>query len=626
MKLNRSIQKSWDKLESYFKAPVMPRSTSIKPKSFRTSESFTRCTSQSRPRFRNTSISSVNIEGVSQSKIENLYQAKCKDLQIAPKSDHKSKFFLYCSTHFSVKTLKLVDYKLGVHSAEAVGDILRTNKVYAYVKLAKNCFGDEGVASIIRGVVFNTTIVHLDLSNNNISPEGCCLILKTLKRHPSLSSLSLASDSALNRNRIGKPAAKELERFMTGSEIMGVLNLYSITLLEAVNELAQGLKASKSLVSLNIGANQLSPSELKILSNVIPATRLLILNLSDNFIGNEGSVSISFILTENSQLEQLYVSGNSIGHKGAKLIFTALYSNFSLKKLDLSNNPIKTLFEDSSYALENNYCLKDLNLADCSLTYHSIFLLSQILVKNKGLMALNLAGNSLDDKGILPICRVLTKNFVLKTLNFSRNKVRNEGAKSISEALMGNQGIVEVNLRENEIKDSGAEELGELARVNMNILRVGLELNMVGAKYLQKIGKYLKINNDNQVKIEPTRVKQQMARLVYNKSSLNNIINKSEETAKEKDDLLLRVTKQNERYEETLQKEKEKFSRLHNQYLELKNKNFELSKDIENTEFEKIVFIKQKLINSKNLEKNKVEKQIEVINQAALKDLQMSNF
>jgi len=365
---------------------------------------------------------------------------------------------------------------------------------------------------------------------------------------------------------------------------------------------------------------------LKILSNVIPATRLLILNLSDNFIGNEGSVSISFILTENSQLEQLYVSGNSIGHKGAKLIFTALYSNFSLKKLDLSNNPIKTLFEDSSYALENNYCLKDLNLADCSLTYHSIFLLSQILVKNKGLMALNLAGNSLDDKGILPICRVLTKNFVLKTLNFSRNKVRNEGAKSISEALMGNQGIVEVNLRENEIKDSGAEELSELARVNMNILRVGLELNMVGAKYLQKIGKYLKINNDNQVKIEPTRVKQQMARLVYNKSSLNNIINKSEETAKEKDDLLLRVTKQNERYEETLQKEKEKFSRLHNQYLELKNKNFELSKDIENTEFEKIVFIKQKLINSKNLEKNKVEKQIEVINQATLKDLQMSNF
>lgn len=626
MKQNRSIQKSWDKLESYFKAPAIPRSTSIKPKSFRTSESFTRCTSQSRPRFRNPSLSSVSIEGVSQNKIEKLYQAKCKDLQIPPKSDHKSKFFLYCSTHFSVKTLKLVDYKLGPNAAQVVGDILKTNKVYAYVKLGKNCFGDEGVTSIIKGIVFNTTIVHLDLSNNNISQEGCYFILKTLKRHPSLSSLSLASESALNRNKIGKIGAVELERFMTGNEIVGVLNLYSTMLLEGVNELAEGIKASKSLVSLNIGANQLGALELKTISNVIPISRLLILNLSDNFISNEGSASISFILTENSQLEQLYVSGNNIGQKGAKLIFTALYSNFSLKKLDLSNNPIKTLFEDTSYALENNYCLKDLNLADCSLNYSSILLLSHILLKNKGLTSLNLACNSLDDKGILPICRVLTKNFIIKTLNLSRNKIRNEGAKSLSEVLMNNQGIVEVNLRENEIKDSGAEELSEAARVNMNILRVGLELNMVGAKYLQKIGKYLKLNNGNQTKIEPTRVKQQMAKLVYNKNSLSNIINKSEETAKEKEDLLLRVTKQNERYEETLQKENGKYSKLHKQYLELKNTNFELSKEIENIEIEKIVFIKQKLINSKNLEKSLLEKQIGVINKAILKGSEMSNF
>lgn len=588
MKHNRSIQKSWDKLESFFKVKL-PRSTSSKPKSFITNNSFSRCASQSRKRFTSSSMSTMTIQGVSQKKLESLYQAKCKDLQIIPKPDHKNKFILYCTTHFSGKTLTLVDYKLGPNSGKILGDILRTNKIYAYVKLGKNYFGDDGIASIIKGLSFNSTIVHLDLSNNNISPEGCYMILRTLKRHPSLSSLNLASESALNRNRLGKLCAVELERFLVENEIIGVFNIYSTTISEHIQELSNGLTASKSLVSLNIGANQLGPFELEILSSIIPKTKLLILNLSDNLIGNEGSQSISSILTDDSILEQLYISGNNISQKGVKSIITALYSNYCLKKLDISNNPIKNLYEDNSYALESNNCLKDLNLSDCSLNYQAILILCQILLKNKGIETLNLSGNSLEDKGIIPIARVLSKNFIIKSLNLSRNKIKNPGVKTLSEVLMNNQGIVEIILRENEIKDMGADDLSEAVRVNLRILRVGLELNMIAEKHMQKVAKYLKINNDTQAKIQPNMVRQQITRYNINKTSLNEIQTKSEKTAKVKEDLMTRVVKQNERYEEILQKENEKFSKLHDQYTQCKNKNFELSRQLENIEIEKIV-------------------------------------
>ena len=588
MKLNKSIQKSWDKLESFF-GNQLTRSSSNRPKSTNANESFSRCVTRSRSRFRNGSIISTPISGVTTSHLEQLYLAKCADLQITAQSDHKSKFLVFCSTHFLSKELKLLDFSLGPNSGRILAEILRKAKTLAYIKLGRNNLGYEGVNNLLKGIIYSSSIVHIDLSNNGLTPEACSLVLRILRCHNSIASLNLSSEVALNRNKIGKIGAGEVELYLKHNLVIGVLNFYGTFLKDAAQEISTGLKACKSLVSLNIGGNMFEPLDMKILVEAVLVSNLKILNLADNVIGNDGAIAISELLANDCIIEQLNLKNNSIGVKGGKSIFTSLYSNFHLMKLDLSLNPIKYFAEDTSYALENNYCLKDLNLSDCSLRYQTIHILSKILLKNKGLESLNISSNSIDDKAVAPFCKVLLKNFILKSLNLSRNKIKNVGAKALADALMYNQSIVELNLRENEIKDHGAEELCEATRVHSSILKLGLELNLVGEKFLNKLSKNLKANADSSAKIEPKRVKMQLASIRYNKNSLANIEVMKAQALKEKEEMIAKVAKQSEKLNEAKLQENKKFEEVHNEYLQLKQENFDLSKEIDKIELDRRV-------------------------------------
>ena len=585
---NKSIQRSWDKLESFF-TPQLYRSPSVRPPTSKPRDSVTKSLSRSRSRAHKQSISSSFIPGVTQGQIEQLYYAKCSDLQIKGQSDHKSKFFVYCSTHFLSKEIRLVDYGLGPNSGKVLGEILMRNPVFCYIKLGRNFLGDEGVKNLLQGVVNNTSIVHLDLCNNSINSEGALYLLRTLGNHKTLYSLNLGSTENFHRNKLGKAGGCEIEVFLNRNTVIGILNLYGAGISESILEISRGVENSKSLVSLNLGGNGLGPVEIGILFGYIKNSQILIIDLSENCIGNQGCAAIADLLASDYHLEQLSVKENDIKYKGCKELFSALYSNSYLRILDISLNPIKYLPIEVSQSLENNASLKEINFSECLLKKEAISIIGTLFSKNKTIETVNLSGNNIDDIKAGYISNGLSKNQCLKSVNLSRNKIKNQGAKYLAGVLKINQSIIEINLKENSIKDAGAEEFAETIRFNTSILRINLESNSVGSKQIDTINKLLKNNIELVNKSAPTLVKKKLASIGYNKDSLKNIHIQYMQTAKEKEEVLSRIIKQNERFDEERKIQHDKFEKIHNEYLELKQKNFRLSEALEITEKEMIV-------------------------------------
>lgn len=588
MKLNKSIQKSWDRLESFFSSK-QTHTSSTRPRNSLSRKSISKSFSRSPSKFHNFSISVYEIAGVSQHLLEQLYYAKCSDLQISAQKNHKRKFFEYCSTHFLEKNLKLIEYSLGPKSGKVIGEILIRSKNFSYLRLGKNFLGDEGVEGLLPGLSSCWVLVHLDLSNNNLTSDGAGKLLRALVGHSSLYSLNLGSCEALHKNKLGKACGAEIQRYLTLTEVIGVLNFYGTGIIECIPEISEGLENNKSLVSLNLGGNYLSPSHITTLIQSLKKTQLLLLDLSDNLISNEGCASIAEILALDFSLEQLFLHNNNISFKGCKSIFGALYSNYNLKKLDLSCNPLHYFPTDISYALENNTCLKDCNFSDCSLTKEAINYLGKILIKNKGLEVLNISSNSIEDLWLQVLCNSLEKNFILKSLNLSKNRIKNTGAKLLSEALKLNQSLIELNLKENAIKDSGGEDLCEATRLNHVILKLGLDLNFVGIKVLDNINKNLKTNAYTSLKSFPERARRQMATYEYSKKTLNEINKKVKQSVKEKEDIMSRLAKHSEKLDEAKQNEQRKYELLHENYMRLRDDNFHLSEDLESIEKKTIV-------------------------------------
>ncbi len=57
---------------------------------------------------------------------------------------------------------------LGIESAKALGKMLSYNEHFCRLILEKNCLGNMGAAIIGEALKKNNSIVHLDLSSNDI--------------------------------------------------------------------------------------------------------------------------------------------------------------------------------------------------------------------------------------------------------------------------------------------------------------------------------------------------------------------------------------------------------------------------------------------------------------------------
>lgn len=89
----------------------------------------------------------------------------------------------YCVRHFRNKKFDMRDTCIGVNAGRVIGKILNYSTEFNRVYLGKNVLKDEGALHIMQGIQKNMNIIHLDLSSNDLTPDGCYEILEIMSKN-----------------------------------------------------------------------------------------------------------------------------------------------------------------------------------------------------------------------------------------------------------------------------------------------------------------------------------------------------------------------------------------------------------------------------------------------------------
>ena len=582
----KCVEHSWNRLESAI-GPCLHRANShrISKRSINTGRiSSSRCTSAS---FRTV------IENISGSQVKKLYKAKCEDMGIPVLPDQEARFLTYCSTNFKNRHFHMKESGLGMNSALAIGKVLKTSN-FAYVNLYKNSFGNKGTYAFLKEISDSQTIVHLNLSNNELAPEGFDKIGKILTYHPSIASLDLSSYEGLHRNRISASGAYFLQGLLRQNTILQFLSLSGTNLSDGVDSISAGLAGNRTLVFLDISNNSLTGRHMESFSKAVVKSDLKKLNLSNNGIGDEGCEYLANMLIgaydAGCPLVSLNLSTNGVTSKGAGHLFSALRLNCIIKEFNASgNNFFSGLSQYFPSFLADNCALTTLSLSDCRLRPEALTNVSEGLGKNKRLENLYLNNNKLLDNGIEQISQGLSKNEALLNLDLSSCQIKGPGALILVNCLRSNFTLTHLNLRDNSVKDQAGELLSDLTRVNKNFLSINLDLNPLNLKYVAVIKANLKENLKTHKRMIVPKIRSEIQKMKVPLETYETINEQIRIRLEEKEIAEQRFEMQNDSFEEIKEKEEKRTKAMIEEHKVLKERNLELSKTIESNKTEVVV-------------------------------------
>ncbi|EKG04494.1 hypothetical protein TCSYLVIO_004444 [Trypanosoma cruzi] len=301
----------------------------------------------------------------------------------------------------------VVSLDLGAHSgingnhiategAEAIGVMLRANKVLSHLNLSSNGLGVSGVSFIVGGLDGNCSVKHLDISVNNLGYAGIKALAPVLET-------TCITHLSLQRNSMGDNGGMVLFKAIA----------------EAIED------GEDKLEYLNLEVNELGEKTAKAMQRVLSSsTALKTLRLSYNSFGG-ASKYIMEGLAENKYLRSLFLSFCEIREADGAAVGAALTANSTLQHLDLSNNKLKDA---------GSKCI------------------AEAMKTNKGLISLNLSCNKIADGGGKAIALFLTSNRTLRELNLRRNCMSNATGELLDDQLRGNMTLEKMNVGFNDFR------------------------------------------------------------------------------------------------------------------------------------------------------------------------------
>ena len=524
-----------------------------------------------------------------------IYEAKCKDLQIFPLEDHERRFSSIFINNFNERKVDLQDNKISLHTCRALIKCLQTHPI-AHINLSKNKLTDKGLSLICKALLSNLSLVSLDLSSTDLSPAGSQEVLELLSKHQSLYSLNLSSHQFLYRNKIG--FCESLIRLLK-SQTLTFLNLAGTSLgNEGLKYLILGLEHNQVLNYLNISSNNIRGLVIKEFSQVIVTTRLSEVHMAGNQFDEQASEEISFLLLGlygYGVLSKLNLGYNQIDSQSASKIFEAMIKENYLEHLNLENNNLSGDLDVIERFLQNNRRLKTLSLSNCSLRINSFLQICSGLGRNTSLEYLNLSKNNCRDTGAIGLSKALLTNSALTKLDLSSNKIYNIGGVSIANSLKTNKSLKVLNLNDNELKDEVGEAFFYIFGVNYTLANLHLHLNPMSAKYPLDIKKYLERNRAIQEKNTLQKILEIKNRKADNSVLPDEIENKLKENLDQKQNLEKKIGNYMKKLTGIKKENDEQLEELQEKVKDLKTVNIELSKTLNDLQLEMKVIKNQQL-------------------------------
>ena len=346
------------------------------------------------------------------------------------------------------------------------------------LEMGNNYIGDTGVVSLMSELK-ETCIEMLGLGFNHIGIEGCSALAVGLKGNKYLTFLDISN------NNIN---AKSMELF---AMVLPQTHLRTLVLWgnsfgdEGLEALAAQLPMSSYIENLFLGQTNISATGMKIFSEKLPKSNLIVLNLYGNKLGDEAVKTLALKIPKTSLLN-LVLGNNSITFEGAKELAENIKKS-SLERLYLGENCLgaKGAKEIASQLLGSN--LWRLNLWNNNIGNEGAKWLADG-IKGSGLKELRLAGNSIEDEGIAALAHVLSETN-LTVLDLNRNNFSSNGLQLLALNLPKTT-IKKLYLSGNGINKISAQSLTEII-TNSSVIELYLNDNNLGDKGVKTIAKNL---------------------------------------------------------------------------------------------------------------------------------------
>ena len=524
-----------------------------------------------------------------------IYEAKCKDLQIFPLEDHERRFSSIFINNFNERKVDLQDSKISLQTCRALIKCFQTYPI-AHINLSKNKLTDKGISLVCKALLSNLSLVSLDLTSTDLSPAGSQEVLELLSKHQSLYSLNLSSHQFLYRNKIG--FCESLIGLLK-SETLTFLNLAGTSLgNEGLKYLIIGLEHNQVLNYLNISSNNIKGLVIKEFSQVIVTTRLSEVHMAGNQFDEQASDEISFLLLGlygYGVLSKLNLGYNQIDSQSASKIFEAMIKENYLEHLNLENNNLSGDLDIIERFLQNNKRLKTLSLSNCNLKINSFLQICSGLGRNSSLEYVNLCKNNCRDSGAIGLSKALLTNSTLAKLDLSSNKIYNIGGVSIANSLKTNKSLKVLNLNDNELKDEVGEAFFYIFGVNYTLVNLHLHLNPMSAKYPLDIKKYLERNRAIHEKKIIQKILDSKNRKAETSAMPDQIESRLKENLDQKQNLEKKIGNYMKKLTGIKKENDEQLEELQEKVKDLKTVNIELSKTLNDLQLEMKVIKNQQL-------------------------------
>ena len=281
----------------------------------------------------------------------------------------------------SIETLILQENLLGEDAGDKIGAALIQNKTLKKLVLSDNKIKNKGARSIIEN---GTSLVSIDLSDNDINPE-VCYDLKNLMTH-----------------------SKHLREIIWNGNFIGIKGINFI-----VDALQQGSKIKS-------------------------------LSLRNTSIGRVGVQALAQGLYQNEYLKILDLGSNSITFESFKDLCDSLNNN-KIRTLRLRNNLLKDegakYFSENILNKESNSCLTNFDFSACKIYDQGLIYLLNGLINNERINWINLRDNYFSHEIDFVILKFLEKNTYLTHIDLTKNRFSFQCLQKVNKIIKRNRNI-----------------------------------------------------------------------------------------------------------------------------------------------------------------------------------------
>ena len=320
----------------------------------------------------------------------------------------------------SIETLILQENLLGEDAGDKIGAALIQNKTLKKLVLSDNKIKNKGARSIIEN---GTSLVSIDLSDNDINPE-VCYDLKNLMTHS-----KHLREVIWNGNFIGvKGISFIVDALKQGSKIKS-LSLRNTSIGRVgVQALAQGLYQNEFLKILDLGSNSITFESFKDLCDSLNNNKIKTLRLRNNLLKDEGAKYFSEnILNKESTscLTNFDFSACKIYDQGLIYLLNGLINNEKINWINLRDNYFSHEIDFVILKfLEKNTYLTHIDLTKNRFSFQCLQKVNKIIKRNR-----NIQNNKEPNKLLVELYSLKYENTKLNELKETLKIIENDNAK-----------------------------------------------------------------------------------------------------------------------------------------------------------------------------------------------------